>query len=58
MKKILEFTNKFGMLILIVLGLSIFTTTCGTKGSIEKTNRRIDKIEPKKFVNLQHTLIV
>ncbi len=45
MKKILEFTNKFGMLILIVLGLSIFTTTCGTKGSIEKTNRRIDKIE-------------
>jgi hypothetical protein len=45
MKKIIDFVNKYGILILIALVLLIFLNTCGTKGSIERNGRRIDKIE-------------
>lgn len=45
MKKILDFLNKYGTLVLILLGLTIILNTCGTKGNIERTGRRIDKLE-------------
>ena len=45
MNKILGFLNKYGMLILILLGLSVFLNTCGVKSNIERTGRRIDKLE-------------
>jgi hypothetical protein len=45
MKKALEFLNKYGNLILILLGFVIFMSTCGTKGNIERNGRRIDKLE-------------
>lgn len=45
MKKVLEFLNKYGNLILIILGLLIVLNTCGTKGNIERNGRRMDKLE-------------
>ena len=39
------FLNKFGMLILIVLGLLIFISTCNSCGAIDKTNKRIAAVE-------------
>lgn len=45
MKKLLDFINKFGTIIIIALGLLIFMNTCGTKSNIERTGRRIDKLE-------------
>jgi len=45
MKKILDFLNNYGILILILLGLFIILNTCGTKGNIERAGRRIDKLE-------------
>ena len=45
MNKLMNFINKYGTLILIVLALLIFMNTCGTKGNIERNGRRIDKLE-------------
>lgn len=45
MKKVVEFLNKYGNLILIFLGLSLILNTCGTKGNIEKNGKRLDKLE-------------
>jgi|ERR1035437_9924767 hypothetical protein len=45
MKKILDFLNKYGILILVFLGLAIILNTCGVKSGIEKSGRRIDKLE-------------
>jgi len=45
MKKIVEFANKYGILILIFLGICILLSTCGTKGGILKESRRIDKLD-------------
>lgn len=45
MNKILDFLNKFGMLILVIMGILILLGTCGTKGNIERNGRRIDKLE-------------
>lgn len=45
MKKALEFLNKYGILILIIIGLAVFMNTCGTKGNISKNGKRLDKIE-------------
>ncbi len=45
MKKALEFINKYGMLILIIIGMIVLLNTCGTNGNINKTGKRIDKLE-------------
>lgn len=50
MKKALEFLNKYGILILIIIGLAVFMNTCGTKGVISKNGKRLDKIEKSIFV--------
>lgn len=45
MDKILAFLNKFGTLILILLGLLILVSTCNSCGAIEKTNKKIVAVE-------------
>lgn len=45
MTKILEFVNKWGKVILIIMSVLIYLSTCGTGGNIDRTNRRLDKIE-------------
>jgi len=45
MNKILNFFNKFGLLITTLLVFIIFINTCGVKGNIEKNGRRSDKME-------------
>lgn len=45
MKKILEFLNKYGTLIIIIMSVLVFFNTCGTKSSIEKVSKRQDKLE-------------
>jgi len=55
MKKILDFLNTYGTLVLIILGLTVILNTCGTKGNIERTGRRIDKLE-KTVKSLDSTL--
>jgi len=44
MKKLLEFLNQYGMLILVLLSLIIFINTCGTSGANDRNGRRIDKL--------------
>jgi hypothetical protein len=56
MKKILEFINKYGILILVFLGLATVLNTCGTKGNIERNGRRIDKLE--KAVNTTDSILL
>jgi len=55
MKKILDFLNKYGILILILLGLTIMLNTCGTKGTIERNGRRMDKFE--KSINVTDSIL-
>lgn len=55
MKKLLDFLNNYGILILVLLGLMIFINTCGTSGKIERNGRRIDKLE-KGVIKLDSTL--
>lgn len=45
MKKILEFLNKYGFLILVILGILVCFNTCGVSGTNERNGRRIDKLE-------------
>ena len=45
MKKVLDFLNKYGNVVLIFIGLLLILNTCGTKGNIERNGRRIDKLE-------------
>ena len=45
MGKIIDFFNKWGMMILVVMSILIYLSTCGTGGNIDRTNRRIDKVE-------------
>lgn len=45
MGKILEFVNKWGKVILIIMSVLIYLSTCGTGGNIDRTNRRLDKME-------------
>lgn len=45
MGKILDFLNKWGIMILVIVSLLIYLSTCGTGGNIDRTNRRIDKVE-------------
>jgi len=45
MKTIIEFFNKYGMLIITFFVFLIFINTCGTKTINEKNGKRIDKVE-------------
>jgi len=44
MKKIYEFTSKYGTLIMLPLILVTFLKTCGTNSRIEKNGKRIDEL--------------
>lgn len=55
MKKLLDFLNKYGILILILLGIVIVFNTCGSKGTVVTQSRRIDKVE-KALKSLDSTL--
>lgn len=55
MKKLLDFIEKYGKCILILLGIAIFFNTCGSKGGVERESRRIDKLE-KSIKSLDSTL--
>ncbi len=55
MKKVLDFLNKYGILILILIGFTVILNTCGTKGNIERNGRRIDKLE--KVVNTTDSIL-
>jgi len=55
MKKLLDFTNKYGFFILIFLGIVIVFNTCGSKGVVVTQSRRIDKAE-KTLKSLDSTL--
>jgi hypothetical protein len=55
MKKILDFINKYGFLILILIGIGIIFNTCGGKGGVTTQSRRIDRLE-KTIKSLDSTL--
>lgn len=45
MEQVNKILGKYGILILLVFTLLNFFNTCGTKGKIQQTNKRIDKLE-------------
>jgi hypothetical protein len=45
MEKINQILGKHGVLILVVFTLLTFINTCGTKGKIQQSNKRIDQLE-------------
>lgn len=45
MEKINKILGKYGVLILVIFTLLTFMNTCGTKGKIQQTNKRIDQLE-------------
>lgn len=45
MKKLLEFLNSYGTLILVLLGLTIFLNTCGMKNMEERNFRKLNQLE-------------
>jgi hypothetical protein len=62
MKRIIEFINKYGMVIIVPLILIMFLKTCSTNGrvdgvtkEIEMTNQKVDtlKLEIQKEIQLE-----
>ena len=45
MEKINKILGKYGVLTLVILSFLTFIDTCGTKGKIQQTNKRIDQLE-------------
>lgn len=45
MKKLLEFLNNYGTLILVLLGLMILLNTCGMKNMEERNFRKLNQLE-------------
>ncbi len=45
MNAITGFLNKWGLTILVVMSLSIFMNTCGTKSKIEKLDKKVQSME-------------
>lgn len=45
MDKINKILGKYGVLTLVILSFLTFIDTCGTKGKIQQTNKRIDQLE-------------
>lgn len=45
MEKINKVLGKYGIVFLLVFSLLNFFSTCGTKGKISQTNKRIDLLE-------------
>lgn len=45
MEKINKILGKYGVLTLVIMSFLTFIDTCGTKGKIQQTNKRIDQLE-------------
>lgn len=45
MEKINKILGKYGVLILVIFTLLTFMNTCGTKGKIQQSNKRIEQLE-------------
>ena len=45
MDKILQLLNKYGILIIIIIGLILMIDTCGTKSVNEKNGKKVDRLE-------------
>ena len=45
MKKINEILGRYGVLMLLIFSILTFFNTCGTKSTIQQTNKRINNLE-------------
>lgn len=53
MEKINKILGKYGILTLLLFTILTFFNTCGTKGSIKVTNKRIDELERRDSINME-----
>lgn len=53
MEKINKILGKYGIIMLLIFNVLTFFNTCGTKGSIKQTNKRIDELERRDSLNME-----
>lgn len=53
MEKINKILGKYGIIMLLVFSILTFFNTCGTKGSIKQTNKRISELERRDSLNME-----